>query len=47
MSVNCYINQEWIPKNEFSTQLISIVIQAITIIVVAVGLPIYTNAKCL
>ncbi|KAI9364770.1 E1-E2 ATPase-domain-containing protein [Pilaira anomala] len=41
ISVNYYINQEWIPKNELSTQLISIVIQAIIITVAAVseGLP--------
>ncbi|KAI7873113.1 PMCA-type calcium-translocating P-type ATPase [Mucor mucedo] len=41
MGVISFIDQRWLPTNELTSQLISIVIQAITVIVVAVpeGLP--------
>jgi hypothetical protein len=38
MTVISYINQQWIPTGELTTQLIGIVIQAITVIVVAVSI---------
>lgn len=39
MIVKSYVNQQWLPTNELYTQLIAMVIQAITIIVVAVSRP--------
>ncbi|KAI9244218.1 PMCA-type calcium-translocating P-type ATPase [Helicostylum pulchrum] len=41
MIIKSYVNRQWLPTNELYTQLIAMVIQAITIIVVAVpeGLP--------